>query len=247
MKAIIIDDNQKATNELKQMLAKYPDIQVLDSALNSFDGLSLLEKYHPDVVFLDVMMPNVSGLEFLDRVPWLQSKNCRIVMYTSYDKFILPAMRKKAFDVLLKPIDPTELDTVMQRLREPVDNKQGDVPDNGKTNPDMILLWINASDFKLVNKSDVGLFQYNTITRCWEALLVGQKKPLTMKRSIKADTLLDLDPQFVQINQKFVININFLIEVVDNKCHFFPPFDKVDNVTVSRLYRKQLTDRFFNL
>ena len=46
---------------------------------------------------------------------------------------------------------------------------------------------------------------------------------------------------------KFIVNINYLIEVVDNVCHFYPPFDEIDYVKVGRLYRKKLIDRFLSI
>lgn len=248
MNAIIIDDNEKAANELKRQLMAYPDIVVAGIAHNGFDGLAMADSIRPNVIFLDVEMPDVTGLDFLERVPWIKEGRCRIVMYTAHDKYILPAIRKRAFDVLLKPIDPKELETVVARLRNP-NNTDGDIEGELQEDKDsdMLLLWTNAVDFRLVNKSDIGIIQHNAEQRCWEAVVANHDKPLKMKRSIKAEALTELDKQFVQVNQKFIINMNYLIEVIDSRCHFFPPFDKINYVTVGRMYRKKLTDRFLSL
>lgn len=172
-------------------------------------------------------------------------------MYTAYDEFVLPAFRKKAFDVLLKPIDDKELDIIMQRLTEqPLlptlqsdgRNKEEIVSDYGK-----FLLYTNTIDFKLVDKRDIALFQYNHEVRCWEAVVAGSKAPVRLKRTIKSNDLLGVDKQFMQVNQKFIINMNYLIEVVDNVCHFYPPFDSISYVKVGRLYRKKLVERFYCL
>lgn len=247
MTAVIIDDNERAALELKKQLEAYPDFTVVGMALNSFDGLAMASEKRPNVIFLDVMMPGVSGLDFLDRVSWVKNKKCRVVMYTAHDKFILPAMRKKAFDVLLKPIDPKELAIIVNRLRQAPEEVEEPKNEEPKPSSDMILLYTSAVDFRLVNKADIGLFQYDADQRCWEAVIGGHQKPVRMKRNIKADTLVSLDPQFIQINQKFIINMNYLVEVTDKQCHFFPPFDKIDYVTVGRLYRRKLTDRFLSL
>lgn len=253
MTTVIIDDNEKAAEELKRQLEAYPDFKVVGMAQNSFDGLALISEKHPNVLFLDVNMPGISGLDFLDRTPIVKDGKCRVVMYTAYAEHILPAIRKRAFDVLLKPIDPNELATIVARLREPVDettDKNKDTAeDKAKSaqDSDMILLYTNTVDFRLVNKNDIGLFQYNSDVRCWEAILGNDLTHISIKRSIKADTLTALDPQFVQVNQKYIINVNYLIEVVDGKCSFFPPFDKIDYVTVGRMYRKRLTEKFFSL
>ena len=77
--------------------------------------------------------------------------------------------------------------------------------------------------------------------------MAGFKKPIKLRRTIKGDNLLALDPLFVQVNQKFIINMNYLVEVTNNVCKFFPPFDKIDYVSVGRIYRKKLREKFFNL
>lgn len=253
MTTVIIDDNVKAADELKRQLEKYPDFKVEGIARNSFDGLAMIGEKHPNVIFLDVNMPGISGLEFLDRAPMIANGKCRVVMYTAYAEHILPAIRKRAFDVLLKPIDPNELATIVSRLREAAANPKEDTSEeeteeNKSTkDSDMILLYTNAVDFKLVNKNDIGLFRYNSDNRCWEAILGNSKTPISIKRSIKAETLVGLDSQFVQVNQKYIINVNYLIEVVDGKCNFFPPFNDIDYVVVGRMYRKRLTEKFFSL
>lgn len=254
MTTVIIDDNEKAALELKRQIEAYTDFIVVGVAQNSFDGLALISEKHPNVLFLDVNMPGINGLDFLDRTPVIKEGKCRVVMYTAYAEHILPAIRKKAFDVLLKPIDPNELATIVTRLREAgiatgKDNTSEDSSEPAKTDKDsdMILLYTNTVDFRLVNKNDIGLFQYNSDLRCWEAILSNNSTPINIKRSIKADTLADLDSQFVQVNQKYIINVNYLIEVVDGKCRFFPPFEKIDYVVVGRMYRKRLTEKFFSL
>lgn len=246
MNTIIIDDNEKAALELQKQLKKYSNIEVSGIAQDSFDGLALADKVKPDVIFLDVEMPGISGLDFLDRVPWVKDGKCRIVMYTAHDEYILPAIRKRAFDVLLKPIDPKELETVVKRLKDP-SIKQDFVEEKPNKDSNMILLWTNSVDFRLVNKNDIGIIRHDPEQRCWEAIVANYNKPLRLKRSIKAEALTELDKQFVQVNQKYIINMNYLIEVVNNKCHFFPPFDKIDYVTVGRMFRKKLTEKFMSL
>lgn len=159
-------------------------------------------------------------------------------------------MRKQAFDVLLKPIDPDELAGVVARLRAQKKNdvaKEEKKVKKEKDSADKLILWTNSVDFKLVKKSDIGIIQHNADQRCWEAIVANYPKPMRMKRNVKAEDLTDLGKEFVQVNQKYIINMSYLIEVVDNRCSFFPPFEKIDYVTVGRMFRKKLTDKFLNL
>lgn len=118
MKIVIVDDDKQAGLDLKDRLLRNYKIEVAGVALNGLEGLSLVNKHRPDVLFLDVQLPDISGLDFLDRIDDFTDGECRVVMFTAYDKFILPAFRKKAFDVLLKPIDNKDLALIMARLEE---------------------------------------------------------------------------------------------------------------------------------
>lgn len=246
MKVVIIDDNKTASVDLQNRLADYPSVQLEGVASTGFAGLELVMNTRPDVLFLDVELPDISGLDFLERSSYLNSGECRVIIYTSYDKYILPAFRKRAFDVLLKPIDPKELEGIMKRLDEEDDSPQEPIS-NSAQNKNKFLLYTNSVDFTLVDKSDIGLFCYDPDARCWDAYVAGFKKPIRLRRNIKSENLINLDPLFVQVNQRYIINMNYLVEVVSGTCHFFPPFDKIDDVTVGRIYRKKLRDTFFNL
>lgn len=247
MLAIIVDDNKQAAQDLADRLESYDGMEVGGIALNGLDGLSMACQCQPDVIFLDVQLPDISGLDFLDQLGNLTHGKGRVVMFTAYDEYILPAFRKKAFDVLLKPIDDNDLASIIQRLTDEDVLVVHSDEDACKKQDSKFLFYTNTLDFKLVDKRDIGLFQYSHEQRCWEVVVAGNKQTIRLKRNLKSDTLLELCGQFVQVNQKYIINMDYLIEVVDNVCHFYPPFDAIDYVKVSRIYRRKLIDRFHSL
>ena len=248
MKVVIIDDDKNAGLALADLLETRYDMEVLGHALCALDGLALLNKHQPDVLFLDVQLPDDNGLDFIDKLSEFTHGRCQVVMYTAYDEFVVTAFRKQAFDVLLKPIDTKELDTVVKRLEKEheriVERGGREMPAtlNGK-----LLFYTNSVDFKVVDKDDVCLFQYDHDMRCWEVVVAETKKAIKLKRNVKSTDLLALDNHFLQVNQKYIVNVNYLIEVVDNVCHFYPPFDEIDYVKVGRLFRKRQIDRFLSI
>lgn len=86
MNTIIIDDNQRASDELKSKLIKYSDIQVLGTAANGAEGLVLMAGKKPELLFLDVELPDMSGIEFLDMLQTSGVTNCYVVIYTAFNK-----------------------------------------------------------------------------------------------------------------------------------------------------------------
>ena len=254
MVTIIVDDDKLAGQDLAGRLGTFVDVEVAGVATTGMEGLTMQGKYSPDVIFLDVELPDVSGLDFLDQVERLMHGQCRVVIYTAYGKYVLPAFRKKAFDVLLKPIDDNDLESIMNRLaNEQMMNPRMDgVASSPEAQVDRkheskYLFFTNTLDFRLIDKRDVGLFQYNHEQRCWEVFVAGSKNPIRMKRNLKSEFFTELTDWFVQVNQRQIINLNYLIEVVDNICRFYPPFDELADVKVSRIYRRKLIEKFHSL
>ena len=122
MDIIIVDDTQTAIDALAKKLKNYPNVTVAGFANNGKDGLELLKTTHAEVVFLDVEMPDMTGIDFLGRMKDEGCKDTLAVVYTAYGTYTLPALRNKAFDFLMKPIDGNELETVMARLEEELED-----------------------------------------------------------------------------------------------------------------------------
>lgn len=250
MKVIIIDNNGIDTDVLRTKLEKYSNIQVIGTAKNGTDGLDLLITNSPDVIFLDIELPDMSGMEFLDIMHERTDKECNVIIYTAYTKYMLSSFRKKAFDFLLKPIDNRDLDTIIKLLYiENIKHPTSDlkVSNIKKMNEKKLLFYTNTVDFRFVKISNIGLFKHNHDTRVWEVILADSEEPLRLKRSTTNTMLLGLDSNFVQVNQKYIVNMNYIVEVNDNICKFYPPFDKIDYVNVGSFFRKKLINRFNSL
>lgn len=250
MKTIIIDDNQASIETLAEKLGEYDGIHLAGKANNGVEGLELLRSVEPEVVFLDVELPDISGIDLIEQINSTSKGWCRIVMYTGHEDYMLSSFRNYAFDFLLKPIDGSELDKVVHRLYT---SRGGGKPGQGESgmakqqNEDKLLFYTNTVDFRLVHIRDIGLFQYDHDARAWEVVVAGRKEPIKLKRNVNNKSLLAVDKRFIQVSQRYIININYLLEVNDNYCRLYPPFDKIDYVKVGRLFRSKLIDRFSTL
>lgn len=252
MKIIIVDDEKIAANALADKLKENDETELVGVAYNGMDGLKLLEEKQPDLMFLDVELPDISGIEFLERIDGMTDGRCRVVMYTAHGRYMLPAFRNKAFDFLLKPIEDNELRMILRRAcidrRPNLQHSESVIANNNdgiaKRNDGKYLVYTNAVDFRLIDIRDIGVFTYNHELRVWEMTIAGKDDPIRLKRNVNSDMLLELNDALVRVSQKHIINLGYLIEVADNTCHFYPPFDKLSDVKVGRLFRKKLIDRF---
>lgn len=113
--ALIIDDEAPSREELRALLAEARDVEVVGECSNAIEGLSMIHRLRPDVVFLDIQMPRVSGLEMVGMIE--ASALPHIVFVTAYDEHALKAFEEHAADYLLKPIDPQRLAKTLNWLR----------------------------------------------------------------------------------------------------------------------------------
>mgnify|MGYP002515400563 CR=1 FL=1 len=252
MKTLIIDDDTDAVVTLADKLKDYKEINLCETANTGEIGVKLALDVRPELIFLDVDLPDMTGIDFLSRIKELTDTYCKVVMYTSHRHDMLSAFRNNAFDYLSKPLDANELDCVVKRaFEERIPPKPFGTPSidtlASTPNKEKLLFYTNATDFRLVHLKDIGLFRFNHEQRAWEVVLAYRKDPIKLKRNANNESLKALDNRFVQVSQRFIININYLLEVNDSICRFYPPFDKIDYVKVGRMYKKKLVSCFNTL
>jgi two-component system LytT family response regulator len=113
MKALLIDDERLARNELRRLLAAFPEIEVAGEASQCKQALALMEELKPDLLFLDVQMPGQTGIEFLES---LEPPLPHVIFTTAHDEFVVKAFELNAADYLLKPVDPARLAGAVERV-----------------------------------------------------------------------------------------------------------------------------------
>lgn len=114
MRAIIVDDERLARQELRRLLKEHSDVEIVAEARDANDGEDMLEKYDPDLLFLDIQMPGRSGLEMLETCP----DPPQTILTTAFDRYALRGFELNAVDYLLKPIAPERLFEALRRVRE---------------------------------------------------------------------------------------------------------------------------------
>jgi len=118
MKALIIDDENKARRLLKQLITEQcAEITSILEAADLESGLEVIGDEGPDIVYLDIEMPNYSGLQILEFLG-IENVKFQIIFTTAYSQYAIEAFKLSAIDYLLKPIDPFELKQATDRAIE---------------------------------------------------------------------------------------------------------------------------------
>ena len=114
-KTIIIEDEQLARQRLKRLLNNYQEVEIIAEAENGLEGLELINKHQPDLIFLDIEMPILNGFEMLAKLSEYQPK---VVFTTAYDQYAIKAFDEGSIDYLLKPIELERLDKTIHKLKQ---------------------------------------------------------------------------------------------------------------------------------
>lgn len=118
---MVVDDEEDICSSLETYLeGSMDDVEVL-SKHSASEALSYLEAYPVDMIITDFRMPDLDGLEFLEKVRKVRPNTPRLMM-TAYPDLDLAmeAINEEHVDAFLtKPLEPLELvQTVRRTLRE---------------------------------------------------------------------------------------------------------------------------------
>lgn len=253
IKAIIIDDDLPSTRLLTEELARRDDIEICGTAESLNEGERLIAKWNPDVLFLDMKFPEGDGLS------WYEGANLpehtKVIFHTCYQRYIHDALSLRVFDFLLKPFEASELDVIIKRLRNlPNDTvKQKklslDTPNlhSGSLNGSRLLSITSVTNSKvIVNPSDIVYFRYISERKIWECVFYSLKR-IILKRQTTAETILGYGPDFVRTHKHFIVNVRYIGVINGNDCMLLPPLDNITEIKISKTYRRELMDRFYDI
>ncbi|MEL6865171.1 MAG: LytTR family DNA-binding domain-containing protein [Bacteroidota bacterium] len=217
LNAIIVEDELKGINNLKNLLAKYcEEVKVIGEAQNIEQGLQLLDSLgtSPDVAFLDINLPDGLVFQFLNQ---LGSKiNFDIIFVTAYEKFAVKACQYSSIGFIIKPIDPDELKEAVGRIRPGKSNRIGqrlEVFNQHYNNP-------NAFEKMSISALD-GIYFVNIkdIIRCeaednYTHIHLRNGNKITASKTIKAYEDMLSGVNFYRVHKSHLINLNFMRKFV---------------------------------
>ena len=205
MRALIIDDEQLAREELKLMMKKHPEIEIIGEASNVNEALKLIDESEPDVIFLDINMSGKSGFDLLDELV----NTPKVIFVTAYDEFALKAFDKNALDYIVKPINPLRLKQAIDKVIESSHEQKSKQSDDEKA-PSLKNIFIkDGSNCYFVKLSDI---YYIKSVGNYSEINFGNKKALIHKSLNQMDEKLS-ENTFFRANRQEIFNIDYIEDV----------------------------------
>jgi two-component system LytT family response regulator len=207
IRAIIIDDERLARNELKKLLQDHSDIEVIEEAANVDDGIEKIETLNPDLIFLDIQMPGKTGFDLLAEV----EKAPRVIFTTAYDEYAIKAFEVNALDYLLKPVEPKRLADAIQKLHLEISKENAGLTGLNRgplTEFDQVFVK-DGERCWFVKLGEIRLFES---VGNYAKVFFGTNKPLILKSLNALEERLD-DRMFFRANRKHIINLRWIEKI----------------------------------
>ena len=224
IRTLIVDDEPLARRNLRVLLEKDPQIEILDECRNGREAVKAINTLSPDLIFLDIQMPEMDGFDVLEGAgpEHIQA----IIFVTAFDQYALKAFDVHALDYLLKPFDDERFAHALQRAKRQIEARNI----NKLTQRLLALLEERESDRK------VSLQQTTYLTRLmikasgrvmllkvddidfieadgnYAKLHVGRKAHLLREKMHDLEGRLD-PAKFVRIHRSIIVNLDRIKEM----------------------------------
>lgn len=209
---IIIDDEKPARESLNLLMNYYfsDKVKVLGKAESLKDGVLLIYKYSPDLVFLDIEMPEENGFMLFN---YFQQIKFSVIFTTAYKEYAIKAIKVAALDYLLKPISVEDLREAISLYekklfsgveKESIEKLVSVL--NPSTNVEKIAL-PTFYGFQMERISDIIYFEAD---ENYTKVHTVPGKILMISRSI-GDLEKVISPNtFFRIHRSYIVNLNFV-------------------------------------
>lgn len=240
MKAVLVDDEDHCLETLSWQLKTYcPDIELLKAFQNPVECLKYLMYHDVDLLFLDIEMPVLNGFDLLNALP---KKDFGLIFTTAYDEFAIKAIKHRAIDYLLKPIDRDELENA---VRAAIQNKEDLELRLSELMKDLDL--DTSSKMAINTNSGVELINPEEIIRCesdsnYTHIYMSEGRRLMVSRTLKEiEEQLDND-SFVRVHQSHLVNFKCVKKYIKGASGHLLLKDETE-IPVSRRRRHDLMGR----
>jgi two-component system LytT family response regulator len=240
LKAIVIDDEQYAREELIVLLEEQNEVEIniIASCSNAIEGLKKVNQLKPDLIFLDIQMPQINGIEMLGMLdPETMPK---VIFVTAFDEYALQAFEDNAFDYILKPVEPCRLDKTLRRVKSNLQE------DNYQTLTDKPLSLIPCAGYNrylLLKPSEIEVAYSD---QAGVHIICQQTEKGSPETSCSLSLkILEEKTELLRCHRQYLINPNAIreIKLLDNSLAEIVTVSGAV-APVSRRYLKMLKDRF---
>ncbi|WP_129692388.1 LytR/AlgR family response regulator transcription factor [Gottfriedia acidiceleris] len=241
LKALIVDDEPLARDELAYLLKRSKEVEIVGEADSIRSTLELIQIEEVDVVFLDIQLADESGLELAQKLHDL-SHQPAIVFATAFDEYALNAFELHAIDYILKPFDEIRIQKTIEKLAK---LSMKSIKTEVKKSPPLL------KQDKLAISVDERILLITFEEIIYIFTQEGKTSVVTDKMTYRInEPLINLERKlqntsFTRVHRSYIVNLDKIIEI---QPWFNSTYNLIMNdgetVPVSRTYTKELKQLF---
>jgi two-component system LytT family response regulator len=250
VKAVIIEDEKKSCLALLSLLGRYcTNVLVQAEAIGVQTGIEAIRKYHPDVIFLDIQMPDGSGFRLLEQIGDIDFE---IIFTTAFDQYAIKAIKYSALDYLLKPIVPQELINAVEKVEARKIAKNA----NLNKNIDVLLDNLKSSTKEspkiiLSTAEKIHVIKIDDILRCesdnyYTNFFFTDGNKLLISKTLKENESLLKDHNFIRPHKSHLVNAKYIRGYMKHDGGYIVMSDE-SKIPVSRRKKESMIEIINNL
>ena len=210
---ILIDDEPLALMLLQEYIETIPNIKIITTCADGFEGVKAITTHNPDLIFLDIQMPKLNGFEMLE----LLDTTPNVIFTTAFDEYAIKAFEANAIDYLLKPFSKERFDLAIEKWK----SKNATAPSSEKNIQTLLentskqpdeknrIVVKNGSDIRIVPMADVMYIEaYDDYVKIFTKDTYFLKK----KTMNYYEQVLD-SSHFFRTHRSFIINLQELTKI----------------------------------
>ncbi|WP_422354941.1 LytR/AlgR family response regulator transcription factor [Roseivirga pacifica] len=205
MKALIIDDSNLARQELKHLLKKFNQVQIIGEAENAQSALQLIEEKKPELLFLDIQMPDKDGFELLEELIDVPE----VIFTTAFNQYAMKAFDHNALDYLQKPIKEERLSLALERAEEKIRLREQQAEDTKTLGIDKQVFVKDGEQCWFVNLADIHLME---IMGSYTRIFFNEQQPMIPRSLNYMEGRLDPEV-FFRANRQQIINLKYIARI----------------------------------
>jgi two-component system LytT family response regulator len=210
MQVIIIEDEPRGRETLKNLLTEYCDnIEIAGMAGSVKEGIHVIRNARPDLVFLDIELHSGTGFEILESVDRFDFE---VVFTTAFENYAIRAIKFSAIDYLLKPIDISELRDAVEKVRQRREvssrnNKLWNLVQNFHRQADeqKIITLSTLDGFEFIEVSNILKLE---ASGAYTMFFIKPDRKLLVSKNLKEYEMLLSQNNFYRVHHSCLINLN---------------------------------------
>lgn len=221
LNCMVVDDDPIFRQYVAKQIKETNGLKLVTEAESAIDAIELLEEHEIDIIFLDVQMPQMTGLELVQRL----NNGFEVILITANDNYAVDAFEQKVTDYLVKPF---EYDRFVQAINKAQKNieafrKKKNIIEHIFIKSDGKIIHLRLQDILFVE----ALADYVVINTEGKKYIVhhtmkGVEKKLPIHR-------------FVRVHRSFIVNLEKIDHIEDLTVHI-----KVKSIPIGASYKEGL-------